>query len=301
MPRISPSRGTHIAARPRATSRPARRPASSRPARAGRSSPCPGTAAPWSAPPTTTSTATSPIPRPGGDDIAYLLEAVNAFFATSLSRLRPGRRLRRGAAADLDRRPAEVGRHLAAGRALRDLLGDADDHRRQADHLAADGEADRRSPGRAGGPRGALPTAEIPLGMEAWPEDLEATAGGGGGVGRPARLPLRARRPQRARPGRRAPAAGGADRRGPPRPAGRGRRSPPGIEQARERRRRDPPPHPARPARCPQLRGADSVRPVAEAMGAELGWSESRIASEAEAWPRVAAEEGIDPASGAPG
>ena len=49
-----------------------------------------------------------------------------------------------------------------------------------------------------------------------------------------------------------------------------------------------------------QLRGADSVRPVAEAMGAELGWSESRIASEAEAWPRVAAEEGIDPASGAP-
>ena len=77
-------------------------------------------------------------------------------------RRRPHRRLRRRAAADLDRRPEEVGRHLAQGRAVRDLLGDADDHRRQADHLAADGEADRRPPGRARGPRGALPHRRDP-------------------------------------------------------------------------------------------------------------------------------------------
>jgi glycerol-3-phosphate dehydrogenase len=47
-----------------------------------------------------------------------------------------------------------------------------------------------------------------------------------------------------------------------------------------------------------QLRGPAAVRPVAEAMGAELGWSEAQIAAEAEAWPAVAAQEGIDPAAG---
>ena len=75
---------------------------------------------------------------------------------------RPHRRLRRRAAADLDRRPAQVGGHLAQGGAVRDLLGAADDHRRQADHLAADGEAGRRPDGRARGPRGALPHRRDP-------------------------------------------------------------------------------------------------------------------------------------------
>ena len=37
-------------------------------------------------------------------------------------RVRPGRCLRRRAAADLERRPREVGRHLAQGRAVRDLV-----------------------------------------------------------------------------------------------------------------------------------------------------------------------------------
>ena len=69
----------------------------------------------------------------------------------------PHRRLRGRAAADLDRRSPQVGGHLAQGGAVRDLLGAVDDHRRQADHLAADGEAGRRPDGRARGPRGALP------------------------------------------------------------------------------------------------------------------------------------------------
>jgi glycerol-3-phosphate dehydrogenase len=47
---------------------------------------------------------------------------------------------------------------------------------------------------------------------------------------------------------------------------------------------------------APQLRDADSARPVAAAMGEELGWSRRRVKAEAEAWPAAAAEAGIDPA-----
>ncbi len=48
---------------------------------------------------------------------------------------------------------------------------------------------------------------------------------------------------------------------------------------------------------APQLRGADSVRPVAETLGRELGWSRRRVKQEAAAWPEAAAEAGIDPAA----
>ena len=85
-----------------------------------------------------------PHPARPSDDIEYLLDATNGFFGTSLTRVGPQRRLRRRAAADLDRRPEEVGRHLAQGRAVRDLQRDDHDHRRQAHDLAADGEDDRR-------------------------------------------------------------------------------------------------------------------------------------------------------------
>ena len=99
---------------------------------------------------------------PADEDVAYLLEAVNAFFATDLGARRPERRLRGRAAADLDGRPEEVGRHLAQGGAVRDELGARHDHRRQAHHLAADGEA-RGGPGRgARGTRGAVPHAGDP-------------------------------------------------------------------------------------------------------------------------------------------
>jgi len=46
---------------------------------------------------------------------------------------------------------------------------------------------------------------------------------------------------------------------------------------------------------APQLRDAASVRPVAEAIGGELGWSADRVDAEAEAWVAVAEGEGIDP------
>jgi glycerol-3-phosphate dehydrogenase len=48
---------------------------------------------------------------------------------------------------------------------------------------------------------------------------------------------------------------------------------------------------------APQLRDAEAVMPVAEAMGAELGWSARRARSEAEAWVDAARAEGVDPAN----
>jgi glycerol-3-phosphate dehydrogenase len=50
---------------------------------------------------------------------------------------------------------------------------------------------------------------------------------------------------------------------------------------------------------APELRTAESVTPVAEAIGSELGWDEARVAAEAERWVADAAAEGIDP-GGAP-
>jgi glycerol-3-phosphate dehydrogenase len=50
---------------------------------------------------------------------------------------------------------------------------------------------------------------------------------------------------------------------------------------------------------APQLRDAAAVRPVAELLGAELGWSRRQVKREAEAWLEAAAREGVDPAASA--
>jgi len=47
---------------------------------------------------------------------------------------------------------------------------------------------------------------------------------------------------------------------------------------------------------APQLRTAQSVATVAETLGAELGWDAARVRAEAERWVADAAAEGIDPA-----
>jgi hypothetical protein len=47
---------------------------------------------------------------------------------------------------------------------------------------------------------------------------------------------------------------------------------------------------------APALRDPDARRPIAAALGSELGWSEARIEVENAAWEDVAAEEGVDPA-----
>ncbi|MFL5906938.1 MAG: glycerol-3-phosphate dehydrogenase/oxidase [Solirubrobacterales bacterium] len=47
---------------------------------------------------------------------------------------------------------------------------------------------------------------------------------------------------------------------------------------------------------APQLRDADSVRAVARTLGEELDWSARRVGDEAEAWVGVSQAEGLDPA-----
>jgi glycerol-3-phosphate dehydrogenase len=47
---------------------------------------------------------------------------------------------------------------------------------------------------------------------------------------------------------------------------------------------------------APQLRTAESVMPVAEALAGELGWDPARTGAEAQRWLEDAREEGIDPA-----
>jgi glycerol-3-phosphate dehydrogenase len=47
---------------------------------------------------------------------------------------------------------------------------------------------------------------------------------------------------------------------------------------------------------APQLRAGQAVERVASVLGAELGWSDVRVAGELDAWTRVSAAEGLDPA-----
>ncbi|HEX6601146.1 MAG TPA: glycerol-3-phosphate dehydrogenase C-terminal domain-containing protein, partial [Solirubrobacterales bacterium] len=139
-------------------------------------------------------------------------------------------------------------------------------------------------------------TDEIPLGMEARPEDLEAPAGVGEEAteqlafryGHAARKVLEIARaePKLARP----IAPGRPDLLAEVVVAAR-------HEQARNvadvllRRTR------LGILAAPELRSAKAVRPVADALGAELGWSRRQRSREAEAWLEVAALEGTDPAA----
>ena len=139
---------------------------------------------------------------PSEEDVAYLLDATNEYFGTALVRGRPHRRVRGRAAAHLLRRPEEVRRHLAQGRALRDVERDGDDHRRQADDVAADGEDDRRPARRARGARRAVPHARDPARRGGGQRRPAARRGRAGGVLRGAGGALRPCRARRA--GRRA-------------------------------------------------------------------------------------------------
>ena len=49
---------------------------------------------------------------------------------------------------------------------------------------------------------------------------------------------------------------------------------------------------------APSLRDADAVAAVSGALGSELGWSDDRIREEASRWPEELAAEGVDPAGG---
>jgi glycerol-3-phosphate dehydrogenase len=47
---------------------------------------------------------------------------------------------------------------------------------------------------------------------------------------------------------------------------------------------------------APALRDPEARRPIAAALGGELGWSEAQVEKEIAAWDTVATEEGVDPA-----
>jgi glycerol-3-phosphate dehydrogenase len=234
-------------------------------------------------------------PRPGGEDLEYLLDAVNAFFGTSL-----GESDLVGAYAGVrplistgdPKKSVDISRKAELYETSSGMLtitgGKLTTWRRMAKQTV-DRLVERE------GREAPCHTAEIPLGMEARPDDLEAPDG----VGEEAVAQLAFR-------------YGHAARRV--------------LGLAREDPKLAAPIVPGRPdllaevtvaarleqARCvadvllrrsrlgllaaPQLRDAASVRSVAEVLGSELGWSRRQVKREAEAWPAALAEAGADPA-----
>jgi len=239
-------------------------------------------------------------PRPAEDDVAYLLEAVNDFFGTSL-----GESDLVGAYAGVrplistgdPRKSVDISRKAELYETSSGMLtitgGKLTTWRRMAKQTV-DRLVERE------GREAPCHTHEIPLGMPARPGDLEAPAGVGEEAteqlafryGHAARKVLEI---ARAEPKLAAPIV-------PSRPdllaevalAAR-------LEQARSvadvllRRTR------LGILAAPELRTAKAVRQVADALGAELGWSRRRRSREAEAWLEVAAQEGVDPAAGPAG
>jgi len=235
-------------------------------------------------------------PRPAQDDIAYLLDAVNDFFGTSL-----GESNLVGAYAGVrplistgdPRKSVDISRKAELYETSSGMLtitgGKLTTWRRMAKQTV-DRLVERE------GREAPCHTHEIPLGMPARPEDLEAPKGVGEEAleqlafryGHAARRVLEIARaePNLARP----IVPGRPDLLAEVALAAR-------AEQARSvadvllRRTR------LGILAAPELRSAKAARPVADALGAELGWSRRRRSHEAEAWLAVAAQEGVDPAA----
>ena len=235
-------------------------------------------------------------PQPGGDDVEYLLDAANEFFGTALTQsdlVGAYAGVRPLISSGDPRKSVDISRKAELYETSSGMLtitgGKLTTWRRMAKQTV-DRLVERE------GREAPCHTAEIPLGMEARAEDLEAPEG----VGEEATAQLAFRYGHAARavlgrawkdpklaapivPGRPdllAEVAIAASR-----------------EQARTvadvllRRTR------LGILAAPQLRDAAAVRPIAEVLGAELGWSRRQVKKEAEAWPRAAALEGIDPAA----
>jgi glycerol-3-phosphate dehydrogenase len=235
-------------------------------------------------------------PRPAADDVEYLLDAVNEFFGTGL-----GESDLVGAYAGVrplistgdPRKSVDISRKAELYETSSGMLtitgGKLTTWRRMAKQTV-DRLVERE------GREAPCHTHEIPLGMEARPEDLEAPAGVGEEAteqlafryGHAARKVLEIARsdPKLAEP----IASGRPDLLAEVVLAAR-------LEQARSvadvllRRTR------LGILAAPELRSAKAVRPVADALGAELGWSRRQRSREADAWLEVVATEGVDPAA----
>jgi glycerol-3-phosphate dehydrogenase len=234
-------------------------------------------------------------PRPGEDEVAYLLDAVNEFFGVSLG------------ASDLAGAYAGVRPLIATGDPKKsvDISRKAELYETSSGMLTITGgklttwrrmakqTVDRLV--EREGREAACHTAEIPLGMEARPEDLEAPAG----VGEEALAQLAFRYGHAAR---NVLALAREDPKlAEPIVPGRPDLLAEAVIAARHEQARSVADVILRRTRlgllaAPQLRDAGSVRAVAAAMGAELGWNRRQVKREAEAWPAAAAEAGIDPA-----
>ena len=237
-------------------------------------------------------------PRPGEEDVEYLLDAANEFFGISLG----------------------VGDIVGAYAGVRPLIATGDP--KKSVDISRKAELYETSSGMLTITGGKLTTwrrmakqtvdrlveregreapchtAEIPLGMAARPEDLEAPPGVGEEAlaqlafryGHAARkvLALAREQPKLAQP----IVPGRPDLLAEAVIAVR-------YEQARSvadvllRRTR------LGLLAAPQLRDAEAVLPVATVLGEELGWSAGEVEAAAAAWPEAAVEEGIDPARGA--
>jgi len=238
--------------------------------------------------------------RPGDDDIDYLLDAVNRYFGTGL-----GRADLTGAYAGVrplistgdPKKSVDISRKAELYETSSGMLtitgGKLTTWRRMAksvvDRIAI--REDRELP---------CHTAEIPLGMEARDVDFEPPAGLDAGTlpegwrellgfryGHAARevLAVAAERPELAGP----IVPGQPDLLAEVAVAAR-------LEQARSladvllRRTR------LGLLAAPQLRSAESVAAAAAVLGAELGWDRERIGAEAARWPEDLADAGADPA-----
>jgi glycerol-3-phosphate dehydrogenase len=234
-------------------------------------------------------------PKPPEADIAYLLEAINSFFGVSLGRselVGAYAGVRPLIASGDPRRSVDISRKAELFETSSGMLtitgGKLTTWRRMAKQTV-DRLVERE------GREANCHTAEIPLGMQARPEDLAAPQGVGEEsvsqlafrYGHAARAVLDLAREDAklsvpivdGRPDLLAEVTIAAR-----------------LEQARSvadvllRRTR------LGILAAPELRSAASVRPIAEAIGRELGWSRRRVKLEADAWPNAARQEGIDPA-----
>jgi glycerol-3-phosphate dehydrogenase len=233
-------------------------------------------------------------PRPALDDVEYLLDAVNSFFATSLSDsdlVGAYAGVRPLISTGDPRKSVDISRKAELYETSSGMLtitgGKLTTWRRMAkqtvDRLV---ERERR--------QAPCHTAEIPLGMEARPADLQAPAG----VGEDSLAQLAFRYGHAAR--HVLDLARNDPRLAAPIVPGRPDLLAEAVIAARREQARSVADVLLRRTRlailaAPQLREADSVLPLAEVLGAELGWSVERVRAEAEGWPALAAAEGVDP------
>jgi glycerol-3-phosphate dehydrogenase len=232
-------------------------------------------------------------PRPGGEEVDYLLDAVNEFFGTEI-----GRPDLVGAYAGVrplistgdPKKSVDISRRAELYETSSGLLtitgGKLTTWRRMAKQVV-DRMVERD------GREAACHTAEIPLGMEARAEDLEAPEG----VGEATVSQLAFRYGHAARAV--LDLAWNDSKLGAPIVEGRPDLLAEAVIAARLEQARTVADVLLRRTRlgllaAPQLRDAGAARPVAEAMGRELGWSRRRVRAEADAWPAAAAEAGID-------